>query len=123
MTLYDITNILNAEILCGENRIGEMEVPKAYAADLMSDVLALCSPGGVVLITGLTNVQIIRTAQMLDIPGVIFVRGKVPMKETISLAEESDIPLIVTKLSMFETCGILYEKGIQPSILTDEDGE
>jgi predicted transcriptional regulator len=119
MTLEEISNILNAKIICREDRVAEIDVPNAYACDLMSDVLALCSPGAV-LITGLTNVQIVRTAQMLDIPGVIFVRGKTPMKDTISLAEKSDIPIIVTNMSMFQVCGILYEKGVKPCLLTHE---
>ena len=118
MTLEDISNILNAKILCKAERVAEIDVPKAFACDLMSDVLALCSPEAV-LLTGLTNVQIIRTAQMLDIPGVIFVRGKMPMEETIILAEESNIPIIVTNLSMFQACGILYGKGVKPCLRTN----
>jgi xanthine dehydrogenase iron-sulfur cluster and FAD-binding subunit A len=111
--------MINAKILCGVERLAEIEVPRAYASDLMSDVLALCSPGAI-LITGLTNVQIVRTAQMLDIPAVIFVRGKTPMKETVSLADESGISLIVTAMSMFQVCGLLYEKGVKPCLLADE---
>ena len=116
MTLEDISDILNAKILCKAARAAEIDVPKAFACDLMSDVLALCSPEAV-LITGLTNVQIVRTAQMLDIPGIIFVRGKTPMEETITLAEESNIPIIITNMSMFQVCGILYEKGVKPCLL------
>lgn len=119
MTLEDITNLVNAKILCGADQLARIDVPRAYACDLMSDVLALCSPGAI-LITGLTNIQIVRTTQMLDIPGVIFVRGKTPMKDTISLAEESGIALIVSNMSMFQVCGLLYEKGIKPCLLADK---
>ncbi|MDR3076353.1 MAG: transcriptional regulator [Synergistaceae bacterium] len=119
MTLEDISKLVNAKILCGAERLAQIDVPRAYACDLMSDVLALCSPGAI-LITGLTNIQIVRTTQMLDIPGVIFVRGKTPMQDTISLADESDIPLIVTGMSMFQVCGLLYEKGVKPCLLADK---
>ncbi|MDR1511150.1 MAG: transcriptional regulator [Synergistaceae bacterium] len=118
MTLEDIANVVNAKILCGEEKLAEINLPRAYACDLMSDVLALCSPGAL-LITGLTNIQIVRTAQMLDIPGVLFVRGKTPMRDTISLANESGISLIVTNMSMFQACGILYKEGIKPCLLAD----
>jgi hypothetical protein len=79
----------------------------------MSDVLAFYSPGAM-LITGLTNIQIVRTAQMLDIPGVMFVRGKTPPDDTIALASDSGIPLVITPMSMFQVCGLLYAAGIRP---------
>ena len=119
MTLEDISNVIHAKVLCGAEHLARIEAPGAYACDLMSDVLALCTPGAI-LITGLTNIQIVRTAQMLDIPGVVFVRGKTPMPETVALADESGIPLIVTGMSMFKVCGLLYEKGLRPCIQTDE---
>jgi len=119
LTLEDISNVVNAKVLCGGDKLDKIEVPRAYACDLMSDVLALCSPGAL-LITGLTNVQIVRTAQMLDIPGVLFVRGKNPMQDTVSLAGDSGISLIVTNMSMFKACGLLYEKGVKPCLLADE---
>jgi predicted transcriptional regulator len=119
LTLEDISNVVNAKTLCGGGQLAKIDVPRAYACDLMSDVLALCSPGAL-LITGLTNIQIVRTAQMLDIPGVLFVRGKTPMQDTISLADESNISLIITNMSMFQACGLLYERGIKPCLLADE---
>jgi predicted transcriptional regulator len=118
LTLEEIAKVMNAKILCGEDKLAALDVPRAYACDLMSDVLALCSPGAL-LITGLTNIQIVRTAQMLDIPSVLFVRGKTPMPETVSLADESGISLIVTNMSMFQACGILYKEGIKPCLLSD----
>jgi predicted transcriptional regulator len=119
LTLEDISNVINAKVLCGADRLARIEAPGAYACDLMSDVLALCTPGAI-LITGLTNIQIVRTAQMLDIPGVIFVRGKTPMQDTIALADESGIPMVVTSMGMFKVCGMLYERGVKPCIQTDE---
>jgi predicted transcriptional regulator len=118
LTLEDIANLVNAEILCGGEKLAALDVPRAYACDLMSDVLALCSPGAL-LITGLTNIQIVRTAQMLDIQSVLFVRGKTPPQDTISLASKSEISLLVTKISMFQACGILYKEGVKPCLLAD----
>lgn len=85
----------------------------------MSDVLAFCTPGSL-LLTGLTNVQIVRTAQMLDIYAIVFVRGKVPLEETVQLAKDNGIPILLTRYSMFEACGVLYENGMKPSIQIQE---
>jgi predicted transcriptional regulator len=114
MNLKEIAELINANSLSGSEKLEEIVIPHAYACDLMSDVLAFCSPGSL-LLTGLTNVQIVRTAQMLDIPAIIFVRGKVPLEETVNLAQENGIPILITKYSMYETCGILYARGIKPS--------
>ena len=118
MTFEEIAKRVEARTLCGEEQLAKIDIEKAYACDLMSDVLAFCSPG-VLLITGLTNIQIVRTAQMLDIPGVLFVRGKAPQEETIALARDAGIPLVLTDLSMFHSCGILYGDGIQPCMRGD----
>jgi predicted transcriptional regulator len=118
LTLEDIARVVSAKVICGKEQLVNIDVPRAYACDLMSDVLALCSPGAL-LITGLTNIQIVRTAQMLDIPGVLFVRGKMPPQDTQSLAEDSGISLIVTRMSMFQVCGMLYAEGIKPCLLAD----
>ena len=119
MILYDIVQVVGGKVLCQEEKLRELDVIRAYAGDLMSDVLALCSPGGALLVTGLTNIQIVRTAQMLDIPAVLFVRGKSPMPDTVTLADESGIALLVTGMSMFQVCGILYAEGIKPCLLGD----
>lgn len=113
MIFEEIAKAVGARTLCVEEKLPTMEITKAYACDLMSDVLAFCSPGAL-LITGLTNIQIVRTAQMLDIPGVLFVRGKVPQEETINLAREAGIPMILSKYTMFEACGVLYKMGVAP---------
>lgn len=110
MTLNEIVKILNADILVGQDQL-DMEVKTAFGADLMSDVLAFAKSGSL-LLTGLTNPQVIRTADILDIAAIIMVRGKKPAPETIRLAEELGIPILSTKFILFETAGRLYEKGI-----------
>jgi predicted transcriptional regulator len=114
LTLGDIAAVLDAKSLCCEELLGSLEIDGAFASDLMSDVLAFCAPGAF-LITGLTNIQIVRTAQMLDIPAVLFVRGKCPLEETIGLAKEAGIPLIMSSHNMFHTCGLLYAMGVKPT--------
>jgi predicted transcriptional regulator len=114
MTLGDIAKEIGATTLCGEEKVDALEIEGAFASDLMSDVLAFCAPGAF-LITGLTNIQIVRTAQMLDIPAVLFVRGKLPLEDTVNLAIESGIPLLLSSHNMFHTCGILYAMGVKPT--------
>jgi len=89
----------------------EMEVKTAFGADLMSDVLAFAKPGSL-LLTGLTNPQFVRTSDVLDIAAILMVRGKIPLPETIRLAEELRIPLLTTKYILFEAVGRLYTRGI-----------
>ena len=113
MKLTEIRDLLEAEVLAGEGAVGSVEVEKGYASDLMSDVLAFASPA-VLLLTGLTNVQIFRTAQMLDIPSIVFVRGKTPSEDLLQLAREADMPILLTAMSMFEASGRLYTKGLSP---------
>ncbi|NTW08872.1 MAG: hypothetical protein HGA28_04810 [Anaerolineaceae bacterium] len=90
------------------------EIKGGCGADLMSDVLASIQPEAV-LLTGLCNPQVIRTAQMADVAAVVFVRGKQPPKETIDLAIEERIPLITAPFGMFELCGRLRQRGL-PSL-------
>lgn len=111
MTLGEIKNILNAEALSKSENLN-LDIGRAYCADLMSEVLAFSITNSL-LITHLTNTQVIRTAEVADIKAVIFVRGKRPDFETIALADAKKIPLFVTNLSMYETCGMLYEKGLR----------
>jgi len=114
VTLNEVVKILNADILVGQDQL-EMEVKTAFGADLMSDVLAFAKSGSL-LLTGLTNPQVIRTADILDIAAIIMVRGKKPAPETIRLAEELGIPILSTKFILFETAGRLYEKGFRGCI-------
>ena len=113
MKIRQIMALTGATVVCGNGR-EDHEVQCAFASDLMSDVLAFCSPGSL-LLTGLTNIQIVRTAQMLDLPAVVFVRGKIPLEETVNLAKESGIPVLLSKYSLYEVCGRLYAAGVKPS--------
>jgi predicted transcriptional regulator len=108
--LQEVRDILDADIIVGKDQM-DMEVTAAFGADLMSDVLAFAKPGSL-LLTGLTNPQIIRTSDVLDIAAIILVRGKRPLPETAQLAEELRIPLLTTKYILFEAVGRLYSKGI-----------
>jgi predicted transcriptional regulator len=110
LTLNEVKKILNADVIVGEEHL-DLEVKTAFGADLMSDVLAFAKAGSL-LLTGLTNSQVIRTANILDIAAIILVRGKKPSNETINLAKELKIPLLTTKYILFETAGRLYAKGI-----------
>ena len=110
MTLREIKGILDAEVFVGQDQL-DKEVKTAFGADLMSDVLAFAKTGSM-LLTGLTNSQIVRTSNILDIAAIIIVRGKRPLPETVRLAEELKIPVLSTKYILFETAGRLYMKGI-----------
>jgi len=110
LKLSEVRDILDAEIIVGEDCL-DLEVHTAFGADLMSDVLAFAKAGSL-LLTGLTNTQVIRTANVLDIAAIILVRGKKPSSETIALASELRIPILTTKYILFETAGRLYMKGI-----------
>jgi predicted transcriptional regulator len=110
LTLNEVKIILAADVIVGEEHL-DLEVKTAFGADLMSDVLAFAKAGSL-LLTGLTNSQVILTANILDIAAIILVRGKKPSTETINLAKELKIPLLTTKYILFETAGRLYAKGI-----------
>lgn len=114
MTLYEIKELLDAEVIIGENQL-DMEVKTAFVADLMSDVLAFATAGSL-LITGLTNPQVVRTADVLDIAAIIMGRGKRPSPETFQLAKEVNIPILTTKYILFEIAGRLYSNGIRGCI-------
>jgi len=120
LKLKEIVSCIGAEILYGEDLLDTVEIENAYASDLMSDVLAFAWPG-TLLLTGLTNVQIVRTAQMMDIPAVVFVRGKRPQEEAVSLAKNVGMPLLVSSMSMYETCGLLYKAGLSPCIIPSRE--
>lgn len=89
-----------------------IDLESACASDLMSDVLIFTKPN-MLLITGLTNPQAIRTADMAEAPAVIFVRGKYPPPETLELAEEMGIGVLMSAYTMFETAGLLYQAGLK----------
>lgn len=111
MTVKKAMEVLNGQFFCGEDK-ADLEISAACGADLMSDVMAFVKDK-VALLTGLVNSQVIRTAELLDIHCVIFVRGKIPTKDMIELAEESNIILCGTKHSMYIASGMLYEAGVK----------
>ena len=113
MTVAEAIKILDGQFFCGEDK-GDTEIASVCGADLMSDVMAFVKDK-VMLFTGLVNPQVIRTAELLDIHCVIFVRGKNPTREMVEMAEQSDIILGGTKLSMFVACGKIYEAGLTNS--------
>ena len=113
MTIGEAVKIVEGQFYCGEDS-SDTEIISACGADLMSDVMAFVKDR-VVLLTGLVNPQVIRTAELLDIRCIIFVRGKTPSRDMIELASQSEIILGGTKLSMFIACGKLYEAGLKGS--------
>lgn len=112
MKLKDIVQLLDAKVICGSNKL-DSEIEFAFASDLMSDVLTL-KIDNLLLLTGLANLQTIRTSEMSDISNIIFVRNKKATAEMIELADENDMVLIECGYSMFKTSGLLYNAGLKP---------
>ncbi len=112
MTLQEIKDILEAEVLVGGNKDLKAEPSSACGSDLLSDVLAFSKERSL-LLTGLTNPQVIRTAEMSDLIGIVFVRGKRPDSATLDLAGVKKIPILAPRLPMYEACGRLYRSGIR----------
>ncbi len=110
MIIKELVDALEAEVLCGEGNF-TTTIVSACGADLMSDVLAF-GHDKTVLITGLVNPQVVRTAEMLDVSCIVFSRGKKPSEEVVELAEECGITIMTTRHTMYVTCGILYSHGI-----------
>ena len=110
MKLSMLADILEASFLNGEDRM-DIEIDKAGASDLMSDILAALSEHGVVL-TGLTTIQAIKTAIISGVTAIVFVRDKKPGPDVVALAEMHGIPLLSTPCSMFVSCGRLYNAGL-----------
>lgn len=110
MRISEIRDILDASVLCGQHRLEE-DINTAFAGDMMSDVLAW-SEALEFLLTGLVNTQVIRTADMMDIGLVLFVRGKLPSQEIIQMAEQRDMVLLATKHRLYTSCGLLYKAGL-----------
>lgn len=113
MKIKDIKDILEAKIYTGEEWY-QKEIHGVFASDLMSDVLTTeFFEDRSILVSGLNNPQVIRTAEMLDIDAVLLVRGKTPTEETIAMAKDNQMVLMSTNYNMYNTCGILYSKGIK----------
>ena len=110
MKLRQIADLLGAEVLCGEQQLDE-EVHSACGSDMMSDGLADVKDQAV-LVTGLVNPQVVRTAMMMDMRCIVFVRGKRPTAEMVELANENHIAVLVSSHRMYEACGKLYSGGL-----------
>jgi predicted transcriptional regulator len=110
MKLEEVKRILNANVISGTGQL-QKDIKMACGSDLISDVLAFVKSGSL-LLTGLTNPQVVRIADMVDLLAICFVRGKKPDRITIKMAKSKHIPLLVTPLLMFESCGRLYRKGL-----------
>ncbi|MDO4294566.1 MAG: DRTGG domain-containing protein [bacterium] len=110
MTVKDACAVLGARVLVGEELL-EQEVRSACGSDMMSDVLAF-SKDHSILLTGLCNPQVIRTAEMLDIVCIIFVRGKKPDETILQMARERNLVVLATGHRMFSACGMLYQAGL-----------
>jgi len=111
MKLGDIVKALEAEVLT-ENTDLDTEISCAFASDLISDIL-MCSKEPTLLLSGLTNPQIIRLSDMIELFGIVFVRGKRPSPEIIQMADDRGLPLISTRFTMFKTSGILFSNGLR----------
>jgi len=109
MKIAKVSELINGEILNGSI---DDSINSAFASDLMSDVLAFVNED-TALLTGLVNNQVIRTAEMLDLRTIIFVRGKIPSEEVVNLAKEREMNLLITNFTMFEASGVLYKNGIE----------
>lgn len=111
MTIESVKEILSAKLLCGQDRQQE-DVCSACGSDLMSDVLAFVKRD-TVLLTGLTNPQVVRTAEMLDMNVIVIVRGKEVPPATLQMAMSKDMVLLCTEYTLFEACGRLYQAGLR----------
>ena len=114
MLLSEIKSILDARVLSGEDdaALSKKDIHTACGCDLMSDVLAFVKDQSL-LLTGLINSQVIRTAEMMDIVAICFVRGKNPPEDVVALAKEKDITILSTNHPLYCACGMLYANGLR----------
>jgi len=110
MKISKVAELLNAQICVGQELVDD-EVSSACGSDLMSDVLAYVK-NQAVLLTGLVNPQVIRTAEMMDMKCVVFVRSKNPSEAMLELANDCGIVVMTTRMRMYEACGVLYSNGL-----------
>jgi predicted transcriptional regulator len=110
MTLAEVLSIIEGKAISTQVDL-QMQVTMVLGADLMSDVLSY-NHADAILLTGLTNPQVVRTAELSGIRAIVFVRGKYPPPETTALAQDKGIPLLSSRFTMFETCGRLYNAGM-----------
>ena len=113
MLLSDIKSVLEANVLTSEplSSLQKIDIHMACGCDLMSDVLAFVKDQSL-LLTGLINSQVIRTAEMMDIVAVCFVRGKIPPQDVVELANQKNITVLTTEYPLYVACGKLYERGL-----------
>ncbi len=117
MNIRRIAELLNATVISGGDKL-DRDVHSACGCDMMSDVLAYVKEQAV-LLTGLCNPQVVRTAEMMDMVCIVFVRGKLPPKEVVVLAEEAGIVLLATSERMYVACGMLYQNGLSGGCVAD----
>ncbi len=108
--LREVVTLLDCEVICGEQAL-DAEVAASFAADLMSDVLAFSTPDSL-LLTGLTSVQAVHTADVAECSGIVFVSGKRPAPDALALAASRSLPLLSTPRSLYEACGVLFANGV-----------
>ncbi|MDI6617611.1 MAG: DRTGG domain-containing protein [Clostridiales bacterium] len=111
MRLRQVADILGADILCGRDKLG-LEIYYAFSSDLMSDVLSYANKK-TLLLTGLINPQVVRTAEMIDMPAIVFVRNKKPGDIIIKLAHENNFVILSTSHSLYTASGLLYASGLK----------
>jgi len=111
MKLHEIRDLLQCEVLAGEDNLS-VDIYQVVASDGMSEILAFAKSKEL-MITGLTNIQSIRTADIAGVSAVLYCRGKRPEKKVIDFAKEKRIPVLVTKMVMFDICGVLYNRGLK----------
>jgi len=118
MKVSEIKHLLSADLLCGQDKL-DYEIISACGSDLMSDVLAYVKDR-TMLLTGLTNSHVVRTAEMLDVSLIVFVRGKNPSEDILQMAVERGIAILRTTHTLYEACGILYQGGLRGGSRRDE---
>jgi predicted transcriptional regulator len=111
MKLAEIRDALKCEVLVGDDNLAR-EVEAVVASDAMSEILTFARPGALML-TGLTNVQAVRTADIANVCAIVYVRGRRPDGKALDLARKQKIPVLATELGMFDGCGILRERGLR----------
>ena len=121
MKLSEIQQILDAEVLCGGDLLYN-DVSTCFACDLISEMLLYVTRNTLV-ITSLTNIHVVHTAQVMDAIGVVFVAGKIPDSTVITNSEMSNIPLFTTKHLTFECCGRLYAQGVKANTIPTDSAD
>ena len=114
MFLAEIVALLGCTELLDRHEADDLEIAGCFAADLMSEVLAFCGHGSL-LVTGLTHIQSIQTAEVVDARAILYVNGKRPDAAVLALARVRRLPLLSTALTMYEACGRLHRAGLPAS--------